>query len=922
MTVTAKASRKVISGSGWVNPLSHDIMIENASHIEVWADDAQLTLGVDYLVNNVLVEAGYTITIVNPMQWSPDVWVLDHRPPITQEADTSGGGQFGRAYEAAMDAIIRRLQSVDDRVSRALITDRSVPVGTQPPTLPLPENDTLIGWDEFGINLVNKPEASVSVNEALAAAAAALAAMPNAFPDTRTVLKGISTVFTRAAFLKEEGRRGQFVFVEGNFSSDVAADTVEAVFIAADDTPATLGAWVRADLTYLTPKMAGILHNATDEGAKFQALINVAARVGAYIWGTGEIRTSVGFTNHSGVPLLGFSKEVAKIRSLAGFTGEQIYYNDAPTAVIKGWGFYGNNDATAGNGLPGAIRFRQSSAATRDMLDVVVEDCHFENFAHTVWNRMVIEGGNFSIRNVTIKGNTYKSLLGNMRFPDNIGGHCSAWLIYGNIGSTVLPAPGVDPTGLITNVVIDDRWIDGEHLKCAYQIFGMVRDVSITTKRISGIGSTADPDKGSYAIMDYSARYFQVQPGTFATNGVNVVTALWETAHGLQLGDFIIPTITVNGLTAGVTYYIIPVDADRFRVCTTYENAIAGVFITMSGTAEVTYTKSVPGSRDARYRNKRMWVDKVGIYEPRDCGIYVANGEDPKITNCTFRGQITTDDSLLPKGAIAFNGPPGYSIAQGNTIVNCAFGVSVFQLPVGATARIKDNDITSTLADVCGVMLSGSNSGSGHRVYLENNFIELLNGNTRGVVMRALGAAAPFGTLKLRANDIRARGAAFYWPSGAFITELLFDGNAFTGGNAEAIVVCAPGAVPIRFAGLNVINMGVSTSHGISIPNCTNVRATGTIRFLGKPANAATFGWFAAGAQGTLDCGMEWTGFVNAERANFASTPLGTALPTWACGLGDIVRNINPVTAAGANVVAWRGTSVSGTWASESTTFS
>ena len=43
MTVTEKSSRKIISGAGWVNPLTHDYMIESASYAHVFADSVELT---------------------------------------------------------------------------------------------------------------------------------------------------------------------------------------------------------------------------------------------------------------------------------------------------------------------------------------------------------------------------------------------------------------------------------------------------------------------------------------------------------------------------------------------------------------------------------------------------------------------------------------------------------------------------------------------------------------------------------------------------------------------------------------------------------------------------------------------------------------------------------------------------------------
>src|SRR5687767_7717743 len=99
MTVTVKASRKIIVGSGWANPLTHDFYLEAEAHLHVYADDAELTSGVDYSVSGVLDVDGYEVTITTPGDWDPDVWVLDVTPPISQDHDVSLGGTFGTRFE-------------------------------------------------------------------------------------------------------------------------------------------------------------------------------------------------------------------------------------------------------------------------------------------------------------------------------------------------------------------------------------------------------------------------------------------------------------------------------------------------------------------------------------------------------------------------------------------------------------------------------------------------------------------------------------------------------------------------------------------------------------------------------------------------------------------------------------------------------
>lgn len=62
---------------------------------------------------------------------------------------------------------------------------------------------------------------------------------------TRTALKALPTASNTLAQLTEAGREGLFRFVAGNFSALVSADVAEGIFIKADDTATSAGAWVR-----------------------------------------------------------------------------------------------------------------------------------------------------------------------------------------------------------------------------------------------------------------------------------------------------------------------------------------------------------------------------------------------------------------------------------------------------------------------------------------------------------------------------------------------------------------------------------------------------------------------------------------------------------------------------------------------------
>ena len=173
MTVTEKPARKIISGSGWSNPLTFDIYIESSSHIEVWADDELLDLGSDYTVSDVANPAGFSVTITDTGR-APDNFILIHTPPVVQGTDLSGGGVFGSAYMAGLDAVVRRLQAIEDRVRRAVVQTIDTPLDAAQVTIEVGAAGSLLKVDASG-NVVSGP--NVDTIEGYATSAAANAAL-------------------------------------------------------------------------------------------------------------------------------------------------------------------------------------------------------------------------------------------------------------------------------------------------------------------------------------------------------------------------------------------------------------------------------------------------------------------------------------------------------------------------------------------------------------------------------------------------------------------------------------------------------------------------------------------------------------------------------------------------------------------------
>lgn len=114
--------------------------------------------------------------------------------------------------------------------------------------------------EDAAASAVDAQNAEDGAEEALAAT---LAAVPNFFPTTRTALKAANTSTITSAFLKESGREGQFIWTTGNYSTQIAADTAEGVYIKADAIASTAGAWVRVVPGVINPMWFGPTANGT-----------------------------------------------------------------------------------------------------------------------------------------------------------------------------------------------------------------------------------------------------------------------------------------------------------------------------------------------------------------------------------------------------------------------------------------------------------------------------------------------------------------------------------------------------------------------------------------------------------------------------------------------------------------------------------
>lgn len=104
--------------------------------------------------------------------------------------------------------------------------------------------------------------------------------------DDRATLKALDTTKDTTAYLKEAGREDIFDWRVGDYSTEIAADTQEGIYIKADGVAATAGAWVRRGgwhVEGVNPLWFGVVADGvTDDTAAFQTTIDAAIWSRAY----------------------------------------------------------------------------------------------------------------------------------------------------------------------------------------------------------------------------------------------------------------------------------------------------------------------------------------------------------------------------------------------------------------------------------------------------------------------------------------------------------------------------------------------------------------------------------------------------------------------------------------------------------------
>lgn len=207
---------------------------------------------------------------------------------------------------------------------------------------------------------------------------------------TRTTLKALSTSLVQAVFLREPGREGVFKWTTGDYSSQIAADTQEGIYIKADDAAPTSGAWVRqsgwqisgADVRWFGAAIDGV----TDDAPAINAALSLGSLVGFRVnqprlASTAAVGSTIVLKN--GAVWVG-DNYLSTVKRLSGHNG----------ALVKTENF----DTLTGTGNAFA-----AGVPERVAIDKITFEGNYQNTARTAYVQSTGDGLRLFARKLTLK---------------------------------------------------------------------------------------------------------------------------------------------------------------------------------------------------------------------------------------------------------------------------------------------------------------------------------------------------------------------------------------------------------------------------------------------------------------------------------------------------------------------------------------
>ena len=194
--------------------------------------------------------------------------------------------------------------------------------------------------------MVNDQDVSALVAQAETARDAAMAASPAGL-STLAELKAADHSILKRFYLSELGKEGWFTWRDGDYTSLVALDPSNGVYVKANDTPASFGAFQREvdDGKYLATWFGLVEGESANNHIAIKNAIVVAASIRPVVIPPGDYTLTAGITNNQqNTHLIGYRAVVRA--NFAGILFRSLSPYSRPT--IEGFVFDGLNVATRG----------------------------------------------------------------------------------------------------------------------------------------------------------------------------------------------------------------------------------------------------------------------------------------------------------------------------------------------------------------------------------------------------------------------------------------------------------------------------------------------------------------------------------------------------------------------------------------------
>ncbi|MBM7045220.1 NosD domain-containing protein [Rhizobium lusitanum] len=145
---------------------------------------------------------------------------------------------------------------------------------------------------------------------------------------SRAALAALDTTQVKVTYLKEAGREGAFIWVTGDKSAQITADTAQGLFVKATAIAATSGAWQRVYTGPISPLWFGATIDGVNSATAFGAFIDAMTFFGiAGELPAGIIDINGAVTRNIGAKpfvLRGLGRDISKLRFNSGSGGFDI----------------------------------------------------------------------------------------------------------------------------------------------------------------------------------------------------------------------------------------------------------------------------------------------------------------------------------------------------------------------------------------------------------------------------------------------------------------------------------------------------------------------------------------------------------------------------------------------------------------------